>query len=55
MPDYSLLYNGSVTSGFTDDMRLGEIVNNIKNSMPPKGSTYISGPCCNFVKYNVYG
>ncbi len=50
-----MLYNASLSYSITDGMKISGIVNNIKNSMPPKDSTYTSGPYYNFVNYNPYG
>jgi outer membrane receptor protein involved in Fe transport len=50
-----MIYNGSVTYNFTDNMRLSGIVNNIKNSMPPRDSTWTSSPYYNSFNYNPYG
>ncbi|HZP65932.1 MAG TPA: TonB-dependent receptor [Rudaea sp.] len=48
-------YNLSVGYDITDDMNIKAIVNNIKNSMPPKDYTYTAAPYYNFVNYNPYG
>jgi outer membrane receptor protein involved in Fe transport len=50
-----MLYNGSVTYNITDDMKISGIVNNLKNSMPPKDATYTAVPYYNFTNYNPYG
>jgi outer membrane receptor protein involved in Fe transport len=50
-----MLYNGSVTYSFNDNMRLSGIVNNIKNSMPPKDPTWTAAPYYNEFNYNPYG
>jgi len=50
-----MVYNGSVSYDLTDDMRISVIVNNIKNSMPPKDPTWTAYPYYNFANYNVYG
>jgi outer membrane receptor protein involved in Fe transport len=50
-----MLYNASVSFDINDDMRISGIVNNIKNSMPPKDSTYTALPFYNFTNYNPYG
>ena len=50
-----MIYNGSIGYNFTDDFKVSAIVNNIKNSMPPKDSTYTAAPYYNFVTYNPYG
>jgi outer membrane receptor protein involved in Fe transport len=50
-----MIYNGSVSYNLTDDLKLSAIVNNIKNSMPPKDYTYTAAPYYNFLNYNPYG
>jgi outer membrane receptor for ferrienterochelin and colicin len=50
-----ILYNGSVTYNFTDDLRLSGIVNNIRNKMPPADNTFVAYPFYNFVNFNPYG
>ncbi len=49
------LYNGSISYNITDDLKISGIVNNIKNSMPPKDPTYVAAPYYNFLTYNPYG
>ena len=49
------VYNGSVGYDITDDIKISGIVNNIKNSMPPKDLTYTAVPFYNFTNYNPYG
>jgi outer membrane receptor protein involved in Fe transport len=50
-----MLYNGSVSYNITDNMKISGIVNNIKNSMPPKDPTYTAVPFYNSLNYNPYG
>ena len=50
-----MLYNASVSYNLTDDMKISGIVNNIKDSGPPKDSTYTATPYYNFQVYNPYG
>jgi outer membrane receptor protein involved in Fe transport len=50
-----MLYNASVSYDITDDMKISGIVNNIKNSGPPRDSTYTALPYYNFTNYNPYG
>jgi outer membrane receptor for ferrienterochelin and colicin len=50
-----MLYNASVSYNLTDDLKVSAIVNNIKNSMPPKDPTYTAAPYYNFLTYNPYG
>ena len=50
-----MLYNASVAYNVTDDIKVSAIVNNIKNSMPPKDPTYTAAPYYNFLTYNPYG
>jgi outer membrane receptor protein involved in Fe transport len=49
------IYNGSVSYNITDDIKVSGIVNNIRNTMPPKDSTYTAAPYYNFLTYNPYG
>ncbi|MBN8887275.1 MAG: TonB-dependent receptor [Rudaea sp.] len=50
-----ILYNGSINYSVNDDMRVSFIVNNIKNSMPPKDSSWTVYPYYNAGSYNPYG
>ena len=50
-----MIYNASLSYNITDDMKISGIVNNVKNSMPPKDSTYTAAPYYNFYNYNPYG
>jgi len=50
-----MLYNASVSYNLTDDMKISGIVNNIKDSGPPKDSSYTATPYYNFLVYNPYG
>lgn len=50
-----MLYNGSITYSITDDMKISGIVNNIKNSMPPRDPTFTALPYYNSLNYNPYG
>lgn len=50
-----MIYNASVSYNLTDDLKVSGIVNNIKNSMPPKDPTYTAAPFYNFLTYNPYG
>jgi len=50
-----MLYNASLTYNITDDMRISGIVNNIKDSGPPRDATYTALPFYNFTNYNPYG
>jgi outer membrane receptor protein involved in Fe transport len=50
-----MLYNASLTYSVTDDIKVSGIVNNIKNSMPPKDPTYTAAPYYNFLTFNPYG
>ena len=49
------IYNGSVSYNLTDDLKVSGIVNNIKNSMPPRDGTYTTAPYYNNLTYNPYG
>ncbi|THD12246.1 TonB-dependent receptor domain-containing protein [Metallibacterium scheffleri] len=50
-----ILYNGSVEYRIGDNARVGFIVNNIRNSMPPRDSTWIGWPYYNVFNYNAFG
>ena len=50
-----MLYNGSVSYDLTDDIKISGIVNNIKDSGPPKDLSYTALPYYNFLSYNPYG
>ena len=50
-----MIYNASISYNITDDIKISAIGNNIKNSMPPKDSTYTALPYYNFLTYNPYG
>ena len=50
-----MIYNASVGYSVTDDIKVSAIVNNVKNSMPPKDSTWTAAPYYNFLTYNPYG
>jgi len=50
-----MLYNASLTYNITDDMRISGIVNNIKDSGPPRDATYTALPFYNYLSYNPYG
>ncbi len=50
-----ILYNGSLTYSFTDDLRVSGIVNNVFNKMPPVDNTWVAYPFYNFLNFNPYG
>jgi outer membrane receptor protein involved in Fe transport len=50
-----ILYNGSVEYRIGDNARVGFIVNNIRDSMPPRDSTWIGWPYYNVFNYNAFG
>jgi len=50
-----MLYNASVSYNLTDDMKISAIVNNLKNSGPPKDNSYTALPYYNYLNYNPYG
>ncbi len=48
-------YNGSVEYRISDDAKVQFIVNNIRNSMPPRDSTWVGWPYYNVFNYNAFG
>ena len=50
-----ILYNGSVEYRIGENARVGFIVNNIRNSMPPRDNTWIGWPYYNVFNYNAFG
>lgn len=50
-----ILYNGSATYNFSNNLRLSLIVNNIRNSMPPRDRTWVDDPLYNWENFNVFG
>ncbi|MBN8736510.1 MAG: TonB-dependent receptor [Xanthomonadales bacterium] len=50
-----MVYNGSVTYHVTPDITTQLIVNNIKDSMPPRDTTWVGWPYYNQYNYNPYG
>jgi len=50
-----ITYNGSINYNVNDAMRLSFIVNNIKDSMPPKDRTWNVAPFYNIGSYNPFG
>lgn len=50
-----MVYNGSVEYRISDDAKVGLFVNNIRNSMPPRDSTWIGWPYYNVFNYNAFG
>ncbi len=50
-----ILYNGSVTYSISDDMNVSFIVNNIRNSKPPKDPTWTTSPYYNYNVFNPFG
>ncbi len=50
-----ILYNGSVEYRIGDNARVSFIVNNIRDSMPPRDSTWIGWPYYNVFNYNAFG
>lgn len=50
-----ILYNGSVTYNVNKDMQLSLIVNNIRNSLPPRDHTWVDDPLYNWENYSILG
>lgn len=50
-----VLYNGSITYHFNQDVRLSLMVNNIRNSLPPRDQTWVDDPYYNWQDFNVFG
>jgi len=50
-----MIYNLDVRYAISDDMNLSLIVNNLKNSAPPRDATYNYYPYYNVFNYNPYG
>jgi outer membrane receptor protein involved in Fe transport len=49
------LYNGSVNYSLNDDMNVSFIVNNIRNSKPPKDPTWTTSAYYNYNVFNPFG
>jgi outer membrane receptor protein involved in Fe transport len=50
-----IIYNGSLKYQVTPDISTQLIVNNIKNSMPPRDTTWVGWPYYNPFNYNPFG
>lgn len=50
-----MVYNGSVTYNVNKDMQLSLIVNNIRNSYPPRDRTWVDDPLYNWENYSILG
>ena len=50
-----MVYNGSIEYRLTPDAKVSLLVNNIRNTMPPRDKTWVGWPYYNVFNYNAYG